>query len=105
MLPQFDHHALIVPATGADEILYGLALPTGLVGDGFGGLAVQIAEFAVQHDARQLVLLDPVEAGQVALQEVLHVAPANHYLGCRNLGVGKQRLCTRVVEQGHPCPS
>src|SRR5262249_19691040 len=102
---QFGHHGLVVPAAGADEVLHGLARAAGLVGDGLRGLALQAAELALQDHPGQLVLLDPVEARQVARQEALQAAGAAGHGGGGDLGVGKQGLGRRVVEQRHPCRS
>jgi hypothetical protein len=44
---QLRHDLLVVPAAGADEVLHGHAVPAGLVGDGLGGLALQVAELAL----------------------------------------------------------
>jgi len=39
----------VVPAAGADEVLHRLARPAGQVGDRLGGLALQVAEFALEN--------------------------------------------------------
>ena len=51
------------------------------------------------------MLLDAVEAGQVAVQEGLQALPAASDSGSGNVGVGEQGLGGRVFEQGHPCHS
>ncbi len=66
MLTQLGHDRLIVPGTGTDEVLYWLALAVGQIGDGFGGLALEFAEFALKNHLSQLALLLAVEAWQVA---------------------------------------
>jgi hypothetical protein len=95
---QFGHHGLIVPGAGADEVLDRLAVPAGLGGDGLGGLTLEVAEFALRDDARQLMLFEAVEAGQVALQEILQLlAAAAHVVGS-DVGIGQQGLGSGVVE-------
>jgi hypothetical protein len=46
-------------------------LESGPIGDGLGGLALEVAELALEDDEGESVLLEAVEPGQVALQEVL----------------------------------
>jgi hypothetical protein len=105
VLAQLGHHRFVVPAACADKVLHRLAVATGLVGDGLGGLALQVAELALQDHARQFLLLDPVKAGQVAPQEISQAVPATGHGSGGNLGIGQQSLSRRVVEQGHPCHS
>jgi hypothetical protein len=101
---QLGHDRLIVPGAGADEVLHRLALPAGEVGDGFGGLAFQVAELALEHHPSQFVLLDAIEAGQVAAQEALQAPAAAAHVGGGDLGVVKQGDRVRVFQQRHPCP-
>src|SRR5207249_732322 len=60
---------------------------------------------ALQDHPRQVVLLDPVEARQIPMQEARQ-PPATTADGRRgNLGIGQQGLRRRVFEHGHPCHS
>ncbi len=46
------------------------------MGDGFGGLALEAGEFALQKGLGMAPLLGAVEAGEVALDEALQVLRA-----------------------------
>src|ERR1019366_2236744 len=56
MLPQFRRDGLVIPLTAADKMLNRLAFTIGGIGDGFGGLALQVAQLALDDDFRQLPL-------------------------------------------------
>src|SRR5262249_56286659 len=96
---------VVMGGGGGEEGVEGLAVAASLVGDRLGGFALQVAELAVQDDACQFVLLDAVEAGQVALQELLQPPPAAVDGSRRELGIGQQGLGGGVIEQRHPCRS
>jgi hypothetical protein len=102
---QLGGDGLVVPGAGADEVLHGLTGPVGLVGDGLGGLALQVAELALHDNLGQLALLDAVEAGEVACQEVAQAVAAAANIGCGDVGIGEQGLSRGVLQDsGHKNP-
>ena len=86
-------------------MLDGFAVAASPGGNRLGRFALQVAELALEDDAGQFLLLDAVEAWQVALQEVLQPSAATLNGVRRDLGIGQQGLGGGVFEQGHPSRS
>jgi hypothetical protein len=95
---QLFEDGLVNPLAGTDEQLQGAALETGVVGDGFGGLALQAGELALEDGLGMTSLFVTVEAGEVAADEALQVGHtggfgpllANCRRGRRPVGSGHQ---------------
>jgi hypothetical protein len=105
MAAQFGGDGLVVPGAGADEVLHGLAGAVGLVGDGLGGLALQVAELALDDHLGQLTLLEAVEEGEVASQEVVQAVATAADVGCGDVGIGEQGLRRGMLQdRGHKNP-
>jgi hypothetical protein len=85
MVLEFVENGAIVPLAGPHEQLQGSSFESGLMGDGFGGFALQAGEFALQEDLGMASLFDAVEAGEIALNEVLQVLDTGvEVLGLQN---------------------
>src|SRR5262249_10938148 len=94
----------IVPRAAADEQLQGAAFLAGLVGDGFGGLALQSAELAAAGGAGGAALLGAGEVGQVAGQVGFQGGGAGADGVRAEVGVVEQGLGIGVFEQVHDGP-
>jgi hypothetical protein len=92
---------LVPPLAGADEQLQRPAFETGLMGNGFGGLTLKTAQFALENGLGMTALFLAVEAGEVALHELLQVSDTGRDIGRTQDSVLEQRLGLRGFEQIH----
>jgi hypothetical protein len=89
MVLEFVEHGPIVPLTGPHEQLQGSSFEARLMGDRFGGFALEAGEFALQKGLGMASLFGAVEAGEIALDEVLQVLRAGVKVLRSNDGVLK----------------
>jgi len=101
MAAEFVEQGTILPAAGTDEELQGAEFLAGLGGDGFGGLALQGGELALQHSEGMAALLAAVEEGQVTLSEGGQVVHAGADGSGGNDGVAEEGLGCGLLENIH----